>query len=173
MDTFDIAHGSRKSRWGGLSWPEWGTLCRVSSKFTKDTVIPGWDIFWSWDYGFGAWQTWIFSAFQENSQHHRAVTRVLLGVRGQVIYKKSTYSASLIDCAGQIARSAILRANFSMPPTRGPTWVCKQFFPSDLWPLSYKLLLWHQTYNRNWQFSNWDFIIFGWYAIVAAFCKKK
>ena len=57
-------------------------------EFSAKSLLILWDIFWSWDYGFGAWQAWIFSDFQENSQHQRALSRVLLGVRSQVIYQK-------------------------------------------------------------------------------------
>ena len=35
MDTNDIAHGSRKSQWEGLSWPERGTLCRIFKFVSK------------------------------------------------------------------------------------------------------------------------------------------
>ena len=49
---------------------------------------PEWDIFWSWDYGFGAWQTWIFGDFLKNCRLHQAVTFCLFGVRSQPRYLK-------------------------------------------------------------------------------------
>ena len=59
---------------------------------------------------------------------------------------KSTYSSSLIDCAGQIARSAILRANFSLLPG-------EQILKFQLWPCAPPYYIW-RPFVVSWSSTN-------------------
>ena len=81
----------------------------VPQKLSKITLE--WDILWSWGYGFGAWQKWIFGDFAKIANFIKLYLEFYWELEvNQGIW--IIYASSLIDCASQIARSATLRVFF-------------------------------------------------------------